>query len=446
MRVTLLTFIAICILQTAGKTQNFQPSSLDTLLNRLSRHNKAMGSVLISRNGRIMYERGFGSAELNKRAASPSTIYRIGSISKTFTAALVFRLIEEGKLSLTDRLSKWYRQVPNADRITIDDLLSHNSGVHSLTDDAGFMDWQSARRSKAEIVAKIASYPPDFSPGEKSVYSNSNFILLGFIVEDVTGKPYAENLRARLTQPLALKRTALGGTINPKRGEALPYSIVNGAWTPDTPSNIAVAGGAGGIVSTVGDMAKFLDALFLRHYLNDSSLNKMKETRGRYGRGLMRFPFYSDYAIGHNGHIDNFSTSVCFFPKDSTVISVAVNALNYSFNDLLLGVLSIYYGKPYDMPDFERVVKVDAGPLKKMEGVYTCSQIGMEITIRATRTGLTAQATGQGAFALEPVSPTKFTNDGVGVSINFEENVDGMGEGFVLRQAGGRYPFIRKQQ
>jgi CubicO group peptidase (beta-lactamase class C family) len=427
----LLGFSLLGATAIAQSTNSY--SSIDTLLNRLDRHHKAMGSVLISRKGKVLYQRGFGEAEVGKHPNTPETVYRIGSITKTFTSVLVFQLIEKGKLSLTDPLSRWYPAVPNAEKITIDDLLTHHSGIHNITEDADFGTWQISPKTKAQVVARIAATKPDFAPGEKASYSNSNFILLGYIIEEATGKPYAENLRTGITKPLGLSHTSYGGPIHPERNEALK----------DLPSNMDVPGGAGGIVSTVGDMAKFLEALFLKHYLSESSLQKMQTLRDQYGRGLLRFPFYGDYSWGHGGHIDNFTTMLSFFPKDSTVFSIATNALGYQFNDILIGVMSLYYGKTFEMPDFSKKIEVDAAMLKKLEGVYTCKEIGMDITIKAEGYGITAQATGQGAFPLEAESESVFSNNEVGVHLSFNSK-DETVRGFMLSQGGSRLPFVRK--
>lgn len=446
MRKLILTTLTLSLLSLTAKAQSFKAADLDTLFNRLARHNKAMGSVLISKNGKTLYERGFGQAEVGNHANTPETVFRIGSITKTFTASLVFKLIEEGKLSLTDHLSKWYPQVRNADKITIDDLLTHHSGIHNFTQDNDFMEWQNQLRTKEEIVARIAGLGSDFEPGTKADYSNTNFMLLAFIVEDVTKKSYEENLKQRLTGPLKLNHTYVSKIINPAKGEALPYAVEEGVWVLDTPSSAVIAGGAGSIASTVGDLTKFIEALFLHHYLSDASFNKMKELRDEYGRGIVRFPFGPKWLYGHNGHIDNFSSMLAFSPDDSMAFSMVCNGVNYNFNDILIGVLSFYYNKPYKMPDFTKTVKVDAVALKKLEGVYSNAQVGMDITIKATSDGITAQATGQGAFPLEPVSATEFSNDGVGVNLSFEREGDKEADKFVLSQGGARIPFTRKVQ
>lgn len=446
-RCILACILAACFITADIKAQHVDAAALDTLFNRLERHNKAMGSMLLSKNGKILYQRGFGQARTGKMtgiANKPATVYRIGSITKMYTAAMIFRMIEEHRLKLTDTLAKWFPQLPDAGRITIDQMLTHHSGLHNFTQDTTFMAWQDTPRTKEQIIARIAVQQPDFVPGSKAEYSNTNFIVLGYIIEQITGMPYSQNLRLRLTGPLKLNSTAFGTKIRPEEGEALPYAMEDGAWTAVPPSDAGVAGGAGGIASNVGDMAKFIEALFLHKYMSDASLKTMMTLKDDYGRGMIRFPFYDRFAYGHNGHIDNFTTTLGFFPKDSLVLSIACNAVNYNFNDILIGVLSIYYGRPYKMPDFSKTVAVTATKLKQLEGVYTSKEIGMDITITATETGITAQATGQSSFPLDAVSATEFANDGVGIRLNFAVHGNEPAAAMTVAQGGGIIPFVRK--
>lgn len=428
--------------------QKVDVASLDTLFSRLERNQKLMGSVLISKNGKTLYGRGFGQSQVGQLTAvnnTINTVYRIGSITKMFTATMVMQLVQEKRLKLTDTLARWFPQIPNAEKITLDQMLTHHSGIHNFTEDTAFMPWQDTVKSSAAILSHIASFPSDFEPGSKAAYSNSNFVLLGYIIEAVTGMPYAQVLQNRITRPLKLTQTGFGArTIRPEAGEALPFAIEEGHWVAVPPSSTDVAGGAGGIVSTVGDMAKFIEALMTRHFLQDTTLKKMMELKDRYGRGLVKFPFYDRVAYGHNGHIDNFTSTLAFFPKDSTVVSIVCNGVNYVFNDALIGLLSIYFGKPYTMPEFGKKAALTEAQLKRVEGVYTTTVMPMEITVTATPTGIMAQATSQSAFPLEPVSETEFANDEVGIHLEFSGGA-APAEKMMVLQGGSRIPFTRKK-
>ncbi len=432
-----LSLLIVLLISNRSGAQSLDVARLDTLFNRLEGHHRAIGSILLSKNGKVIYERGFSS-----QIAPPNTtetVYRIGSVTKMFTAAMVFRLIEENKLRLDDTLGKWFPQLPNAGKITIDQLLSHHSGLRNITEDTSFMSWQETPRTRTEVLARIAAQATDFAPGEKGEYSNTNFILLGYIIEEVTGRSYADNLSQRLTGPLKLGKTAFDG------GGTQSYAIEGGQWVAFPPSSARIAGGAGGIVSTVGDMARFIEALFLRRYISEEHLKQMMTLKDGYGRGMVRFPFYDRFGYGHNGRIDNFNTSLAFFPKDSLVLSIVTNGLNYNFNNILIGVLSTCYGRPYSVPEFGKALTLSPGQLKRLEGVYTAKSIGMDLTVTATEAGLTAQALGQGAFPLEARSETSFSNEEVGVRLDFslEDGAAAPGS-LMLSQGGAKVPFIRK--
>ena len=180
------------------KAQNLNKAKLDSFFNALNMHSKNMGSVAISNNGVVVYQKAIGYSEVNGDVKTPATIktkYRIGSISKMFTAVMIFQLIEEGKLSLTMPLATWYPQLPNAAKITISEMLDHRSGLHNFTNDTLYLSYVSKPQSEAAMINIMEKQKPDFEPDAKAEYSNTNFVLLGYIIEKITGKTYAEELK-----------------------------------------------------------------------------------------------------------------------------------------------------------------------------------------------------------------------------------------------------------
>src|SRR6266436_3954783 len=203
---TLLTLA----LFTAGHAQTLDKAKLDQFLDRLAEKNKGMGSLTLVKDGNVLYSRSFGYRQLNRNEKKPLTAetkYRIGSITKTFTAVMIFQLVEEEKLRLTDTLDRFFPQIPNATRITIGQILAHRSSIHNLEADGS---WGMQPRTREEVVARIAQGQPDFEPDAKHGYSNAAFILLGYVLEKAGGKPYAEALRERITAKVGLKDTYAG--------------------------------------------------------------------------------------------------------------------------------------------------------------------------------------------------------------------------------------------
>jgi D-alanyl-D-alanine carboxypeptidase len=419
---------------------------LDSLLNQLQSKDKAMGSVSISRKGELLYSKAFGfsrmEASIIKYPSDTATKYRIGSISKMFTMVMIMQLIEEKKLKLSTPLSQFYPKVPNAKEITIKQLLNHHSGLHNFTSDESYASWMNLPKTKEEMLELIYSQKPDFKPGEKGDYSNTNFVLLGFIIEKLTQSTYAAQLEKRITSPLGLKNTYYGSKINTAKNEAQSYSWT-GKWTEQSQTDMSIPHGAGAIVSTPADLNKFIYALFQNKLISKASVKEVTDLTDSYGLGIFRVPFYDRFAYGHNGGIDGFVSSLAYFPDDSTALSVTFNGMNHSMNDILIGVLSIYYNKPYVIPSFESVT-LDPEKLSAYEGVYAAPGFPLKITIKKDGSVLTAQATGQSAFPLEATDELSFSFAAAGIRIVFIKEADGKINRFNFSQGGARYVFSKE--
>src|SRR6185503_8177756 len=197
----LKTILLLCALLTAVHTQTPDKGKLDQFFDRLAEKNKAMGSLTVTKDGNIFYSRAIGYSQINsteKKPVSAATRYRIGSITKMFTAAMIFQLVEEDKLKLTDNLDKFFPQIPNAQKITLAQMLGHRSGIFNLTENPDFRSFKTQAKTKDEMVALIAKAKPAFEPGEKAQYSNSNYVLLGYIVEKAGGRSYEDALKQRI--------------------------------------------------------------------------------------------------------------------------------------------------------------------------------------------------------------------------------------------------------
>ncbi len=420
---------------SAQKATTFT-TRIDSLLSALDANNKAMASVTITKNGVLEYSRaiGFvdnsGSKPIN---SNPETRYRIGSISKMFTTVMILQLVEEKKLSLNTPLSKFYKKIPNSDSITIADLLNHHSGLYNFTNSEDYPKWMTESRSKKQLLELFVEQKPAFAPHEKGEYSNTNFVLLGFIIEDVTGKSYEENLSARITSRIRLKNTKYGSKINHAANEASSFEYSDGKWVELPETDMSIPGGAGAVISSTPDLTAFITALSNGSLLSESSLESMKTFKGGFGLGLFKIPFYERSAYGHNGGIDGFLSSLAYFPDDKVAIAFCSNGMNYPMNDILIGLLSCYFDKPYKIPDFKTVV-IPVEKLSKYEGEYTSEQLQLGITVKQDKGKLTAQATGQSSFALDAVSETEFRFDQAGIVMIFAITDSGEVDGFTLKQ------------
>ena len=440
MNQTILTSVLILILSYFGIAQsNFDSEKLDKYFDALEQNNKFMGSVAVSKNGEIIYTKsiGFENTENNVHA-SVNSKYRIGSISKSFTAILILKAVEENKLKLNQTIDKWFPNIKNANTITVKYLLNHRSGIHNFTNDKDYLTWNTQPKTEQELVEIITKGGSDFSPNSKAEYSNSNYVLLTFILEKSYAKSYADLLQEFIVNPIGLKNTYVFGKINPSKNECYSYSFT-GRWNREPETDFTIPLGAGAILSTPTDLAKFADALFGGKFLTNESMEIMKTIQDGYGIGLFQIPFYNSMGYGHTGGIDGFSSVYSYFPTDKISYALISNGSNMNNNDISLAVLSAVYNKPYEIPVFTTLNLIPEDLIKYI-GVYSSTQIPLKITITKDGSTLIAQATGQSAFKLEASDKDKFKFDQAGVKLEFNPANNTM----ILKQGGGQFTFTKE--
>ncbi|MDQ3181021.1 MAG: beta-lactamase family protein [Acidobacteriota bacterium] len=434
------TFFFVLALFAAGYSQTLDKAKLDKFFDTLAEKNKAMGSLAISKNGNVIYSRAVGYSQILEKEKKPSTAstkYRIGSITKMFTATMIFQLVEEGKLKLTDTLDKFFPQVPNAKLITVGNLLNHRSGLHNFTSDAEYLSYFGQPKTQDEMLAVITKSKPDFEPNGRADYSNSNYLLLGYIIEKVSKKSYQTVLKEKITAKIGLSNTYLGGKTNVGAGESYSYNYT-GDWKLSPETNMSIPGGAGAMVSTPTDLTKFIEALFSLKLVSETSLNQMKTMTDGYGMGMFQYPVYGKKAFGHNGGIDGFNSMLVYVPEENLAVSYVSNGMVYPINDILLGVFAVYLNQPFSIPTFETIT-VKAEDLDKYTGVYSSPEVPLKITVTKDKTTLFAQATGQSAFPLEATAKDKFKFDTAGVVVEFDTEKNQM----TLKQGSRQFLFTK---
>ncbi len=389
---------------------------IDSLLNYLASNNKFMGTVAIQENDQVVFEKAYGYADVKKKIkADINTRYKIGSITKTFTSVVILQLVEEKKLTLDTKLSRFFPTINNSENITIENLLNHSSGIYSFTDDADYPEYAKLPKTRSELMKKIKAGKPVFAPGEKAAYSNSNFVLLGWIIEDLTKKSYAENIDSRIIKKLGLNNTGFAsGTQN----EAISYSWDGKNWQEAQKEDMSIPGGAGAILSSASDLTKFINALFAGKLLKQPSLDIMTTIDKGFGKGIFTMPFGERKFYGHTGGIEDFTSTLGYYPKEKLGIALLDNGQGYGMNDIMIGILSIYYKMPYRFPNLKSAT-VAISILKKYEGTYSDANFPMKISIKEENGVLICQATGQESFPLNPLSDTKFNFDPAGLELVF---------------------------
>ncbi|MEO6820762.1 MAG: serine hydrolase domain-containing protein [Ginsengibacter sp.] len=438
-KIKIFSIIIVSFLCQGGFAQAFDSARLNNYLNTISQNNKWMGSVAISQNGQLIYTKSVGFADIeNKIAASKNSTYRIGSISKTFTTVLVMKAVEEKKLDLNQTIEKYFPVIKNAGKITIEDLLYHRSGIHNFTDDKDYLTYHMQPKTEKEMVEIIAKGGSDFEPGSKAAYSNSNFVLLTFILEKAFKQSYATLLTKYITKPIGLTNTYFGGKLNVKNNETKSYSYLQD-WKVEPATDMSIPQGAGAIVSTPIDLVKFSDALFSGKLLKKESLEHMKTIRDNFGMGLFKIPFYDKPGYGHNGGIDGFTSVFGHLDDGNVSFALISNGSNFNNNDIAIAILSAVYHKPYEIPVF-KTYELTSEMLDQYAGTYSSTQIPLKITIFNEDKKLMAQATGQSAFPLESTEKDKFAFDAAGINLEFNPAEKTM----ILKQGGKIYNFTKE--
>jgi CubicO group peptidase (beta-lactamase class C family) len=269
------------------------------------------------------------------------------------------------------------------------------------------------------MLALIGQGKPDFEPNAKFVYSNSNYLVLGYIIEKLTKQTYGQALQRRIAAKANLKDTYYGGKIDLKKHESNSYHLA-GNWQLAPETDASVMGGAGAVVSTPTDLTGFIEALFAGKLISEKSLTLMKTMTDGYGMGMFQFPLGAKRAYGHSGGIDEFAAQLAYFPEEKLAIAYCSNGQAYPTSDIMLGVLSIYFGSPYRIPDFKAAaIKLSAAELAQYTGTYASVKLPLKIKVTADGSTLQAQATGQPALSLTPVGKDAFTFDAAGIRMEF---------------------------
>jgi len=437
MKKIITCFVALVL--TSAYSQTFNSTRLDSLFLLLEQNNKYMGSIALSENGKTIYTKSIGFDDIaTSKKSTINTKYRIGSISKTFTASLIFKALEENKINLNQTIDKYFPTIKNSKSITISNLLNHRSGIYDFTNAPDYLKWNTQSQSRAKMTEKIAAGSIVFEPNTKGQYSNSNYILLSFILEDVYKKSYGEILNQKIVKPLKLKNTYLGGKISLDNNECYSYSL-SGKWEKESETDMSIPLGAGAIVSNPTDLNLFIESLFAGKIVSADHLNQMKTIKDKYGMGFLEFPYFERKSYGHNGAIDGFRSILGYFPNEKLTLSITSNGMGYDNNNILLCALSSYFNKPFNMPSFTNIA-VTTETLDSYAGTYASLQIPLKISITQKNNIMIAQATGQPSFPLEATAVNVFKFDQAGVVMEFNADKKEM----ILKQGGKDYLFKKE--
>ncbi|AZA93098.1 Penicillin-binding protein E [Chryseobacterium nakagawai] len=414
---------------------------IDDFLNYMVQNNQEIGSVAIFKNGISIYKRDFGQNLLPTNTTyDQNTGYQIGSISKLITAVMLFQLIEKGKLNLSEPLSKFYPEIPNAKNITIHNMLNHTSGLGDYAGESIKDNWLFGKAvGDKAIIEVIKKEGVKSKPGEKLRYSNSAYFLLSRILEKIHNKPYNEVLKENI-----LEKTSMPNTFsvldNPKN-IFKSYELKKDTWTEVKDFDFHNCIGLGDITSTPEDLNTFINALFNGKFIKKETVDMMISNPKEkvFGSGIMKVPFYNIISYGHGGDTAGSHSIVTFEPTDQLSYAVTINGQNFSHNNFYIALMNLIYGKDYQYPVFN-TAKIPVADLEKYVGDYTSKDIALGLKILIKDQTLYAQGTNQPEFPLTATEKDKFAFEKAGLKISFmPENKQ-----LNLTQGGKTFLFSKK--
>ena len=306
-------------------------------------------AVALAKMGTILYAQGYGVIDLStQQPADPKIIFEIGSITKQFTAALIMKLEEQGRLHLENRVATYLPGYGFSSAITIRMLLTHTSGLADFTNFADLGQWVRHGISETAALTEIAQAGLQFQPGRQYQYSNSNFYLLGSVIEKLTGQTYAANLEQSIFQPLGLQNTYY--TLPPANLSAAGYTNNGSGLVPAIIWDRSAAFAAGALSTNVYDLAKWDDALLSGQVVSPASFQEMTTSNGfyqngfSYGFGLALSTYGNRKLMWHSGQIGGFTAENAVFLDNGFTVIVLTNDQDYDPDQFVLKILRTVCG------------------------------------------------------------------------------------------------------
>lgn len=413
-------FVASLLLAGACLAQNID-SRMDQIVQSYVANKQFMGSVLVARGDQVLFSKGYGSANLEWGIPdTPSTKFRLGSITKQFTAASILLLEERGKLKVEDPVKKYLPDAPAAwDKMTIFNVLTHTAGIPNFTSFPDYRSTEAIPTTPEKLVARFRDKPLEFEPGEKWNYSNSGYVLLGYLIERISGVSYEKFVQDNIFTPLGMKDSGYdsNSAVIARRAagyEPGPNGPVNAGFV-----HMSIPFAAGALYSTTEDMLRWEQGLFGGKVLSAASLQKMTTPfKSDYAFGLQVHTVNGHKVIDHSGGIEGFSTMLAYYPEDKLTLVALANLAPASSGAIVSQLALLAQGGTVTLQTERKEITVDPAVLGRYVGVYRMAA-GGEMLITLDGSQLSGQLTGQGALQIFPESETMFFLKVVNAQIEF---------------------------
>jgi CubicO group peptidase (beta-lactamase class C family) len=369
MKKTLITLFTI-ISSLNGNAQQFD-KKIETLIDKAANLYRFNGTVLVSKKGKIILEKGYGFQDIkNNISNTPNTIYQVGSTTKQFTAAVILKLAEQNKLTLDDKVSKYFPEFKINQNITIKHLLTHTSGIFEIFRDPLFIkENKQSPMSKEKMLSFYIDKPLYFEPGTQYSYCNSGYQLLGLIIEKITGKPYELNVRELILKPLKMNHSGFDFSGLNSTQKATGYSKYSkDKYEQSAPWDSTATYSAGALYSTAHDLYLWHKGLLNNRVLKKSTLKEAYTPfLEGYGLGCFIDTLYQKKVISHGGNIEGFTSYFGRIEEDDVSVILLNNIYNREIESIGTSILAILYDKPYH---FFEETKISDDALEKYVGDY----------------------------------------------------------------------------
>jgi CubicO group peptidase (beta-lactamase class C family) len=421
-----------CLAQTAP-----DPARLDRLVQSYVDNKQFMGSVLVANGEDVVLAKGYGSANLEWNVPnSPATKFRIGSMTKQFTAASILLLEERGKLKTDDLVKKYMPDAPAAwDKITIYNVLTHTAGLPNYTSFPEFQKMWSQPTTPEQLVALFKDKPLDFEPGSKFSYSNSGYVLLTWLIEKVSGEKYEKFLQDNIFTPVGMKDSGYDSNALIER-RAAGYMQGPGGLRNADYVDMTTPQGAGALYSTTQDLLKWQLALHGGKVLKPESYAKMTTPfKEDYAFGLLVRTVDGHKQIWHNGGIQGFNSSMAWYPDSKMSVIVLANMNSPAPDQLIPQLTNLAYGKEVKLTSERKEIKLPHEVLASYVGTYELApKVVMKVTLDGDQ--VITQLSGQVKVPIFPEADGKFFVKVVDAQLDFEKDASGKVTDLILHQNG----------
>lgn len=430
----------------AAQDRGPDPARMEQVAAAQAESGDFMGAALVARDGEVLLDKGYGSANLEWKIPNDrDTKFRLGSVTKQFTAVSIMLLRERGKVDLDAPVKTYLPDAPATwDKVTVFNLLTHSSGIPNFTSFEDYGKTKTLPTNLDELIARFSDKPLDFAPGEQFSYSNSGYILLTAIVEKASGQSYADFVGENLFKPLAMDDSGYDShaAIVPRRASGY-------VPTPKGPMHadyidMIIPQGAGALYSTTHDLLKWETGLFGGQILKPESLELLVTPyKGDYALGLSVTKTDTGTTISHGGGIEGFNTWLGYDPDGRITVAVLSNINGPGADNLGKSLMTLARGGEVKLTSERAEVTLPADLLRSYEGTFEVSPtFGFVVKLEGDH--LTVQATNQPAFPIFAEKEDEFFLKVTDAQLTFTRDASGAVDGAILHQGGRDTPARRR--